>query len=55
MPDETARQSGSLPTQAERSVLISIETTLGCGTCAWDGPPIGAIRGFLKQARVLGP
>jgi hypothetical protein len=54
MPDETSRQPGSLLTQAERSVLISIETTLGCGTCIWDGPPIGAIRGFLKQARDQG-
>jgi hypothetical protein len=54
MPDETFRQLGPLLTQEERSVLIDIETTLGCATCLWDGPPTGAIREALRQARAQG-
>jgi hypothetical protein len=54
MSDEMASQAGSPLTQEERSVLISIEATLGCATCSWDGPPTDVIRGFLKQARELG-
>jgi hypothetical protein len=34
-----------------RATRISVETTLGCATCLWDGPPTGAIRGALRQAR----
>ena len=53
MPDETSHRPGLL-TQEELSLLTSIETTLGCGTCLWDGPPTGAIREVLRQARAQG-
>ena len=44
MPDETSHRRGLL-TQEELSLLISIETTLGCGTCLWMAPDWGNPRG----------
>jgi hypothetical protein len=34
--------------------ISDIETTLGCGTCSWDGPPIATVRALLERAKILG-